>query len=241
MIKKIKNISIAKLKKRSTLGWITALCFLSGMVNTLSIFLYANSISHLTGRALGIFMELSQHHTIGLLKSIELVLFFLIGNAIVGYILAAEKNEYRKNIICGRIIIFIGLALLATYEIFYRQSFFIFFLPLLIGMQNGMLIKYEGIAAKTTHITGTMTDIGVYIGRYLRGDRSEIWKLEFCLMTVFGFLFGGFFAIKLYGLMLEKIFILISFLYIIIGTLFLYSNRDKLKKERELEESEKKD
>lgn len=223
---------VKKLKK-TTLGWITSLCFLSGMINTVSIILYASSITHVTGRATQVFVELSLHHTIGILKSIEIMIFFLVGNAVSGYILAEEQNENRRNLRCGKIIIFIGISIILAYIFLFRGALFIFSLPFLVGVQNGMLIKYEGIATKTTHITGTFTDIGVYIGKYLKGDKSEVWKLEFCFATLIGFFLGGFFSIKLYVIVKENIFILIGVFYIILGIFFLNSTKEKIKIEKE--------
>lgn len=219
--------------KKNTLGFITALCFLGGMVNTVAIILYADTVSHFTGRALNLFMEISQYHTTGLLKSVEIMFLFLLGNATSGYILADEKRENNRNLRCGIIIISIGFVFIILYRFFFGRDFFLFILPLLVGIQNGMLIKYKGVAAKTTHITGMFTDIGVYIGRYLRGDKNEIWKMEFSLFTMLGFLFGGFFAIRLYVVLAGNIFYLIGIFYILLGILFLDSNRRKIKEEKE--------
>ncbi|MGL4534287.1 MAG: YoaK family protein [Fusobacteriaceae bacterium] len=218
--------------QRNTLGFIVALCFLGGMVNTTAIVLYADTVSHFTGRALKIFMELSKYHTAGLLKSMEIMVLFLLGNATSGYILANEKREHNRNLMCGTIIVILGISLVVLYYFFFNRSFFLFILPMLVGIQNGMLIKYKGIAAKTTHITGIFTDIGVYIGRYLRGDKKEIWKIEFSLFTMLGFLFGGFFAIKIYSILEGDIFYLIGFLYILLGIVFLDSNRKRIKEEK---------
>lgn len=223
---------ITKLKK-TTLGWITSLCFLSGMINTISILLYANSITHITGRATQILVELSLEKTMGLLKSIEIMFLFLVGNAISGYILADSSDEDRRNLRCGKIIIFIGTALTISYISFFKNGGFIFSLPILIGMQNGMLIKYEGMATKTTHITGTFTDIGVYIGKYIKGDKSEIWKLKFSISTLSGFFIGGFFSIKIYWLMGKNVFIFIGLSYVILGLLFLKSTLKKIKSGKE--------
>ncbi|MGL5100896.1 MAG: YoaK family protein [Fusobacteriaceae bacterium] len=219
--------------KKNTLGFITALCFLGGIVNTIAIILYANTVSHFTGRAVHIFMDLSEHHTSGLFKSIQIMFLFLLGNATSGYILADEKREDNRNLRCTIIITFIGLSFIMLHQFFLGKSLFLYSLPLLVGIQNGMLIKYKGIAAKTTHITGMFTDIGVYIGRYLRGDKNEIWKMEFSLFTMLGFLFGGFFAIKLYATLKGDIFFVIGVLYILLAILFFSSINKKIKSEKE--------
>jgi uncharacterized membrane protein YoaK (UPF0700 family) len=39
------------------------------------------------------------------------------------------------------------------------------------GLQNAMVSTYSGAIIRTTHITGTVTDLGAMIGQYLRGHR----------------------------------------------------------------------
>eukprot|EP00854_Cymbomonas_tetramitiformis_P016211 gene16211-19238_t len=67
------------------------------------------------------------------------------------------------------------------------------------GLQNGMATQYSGHIVRSTHVTGTVTDIGLLFGRllgwYLRGvqaERSvEFWKMKFLMLLVFGFFCGA--------------------------------------------------
>jgi hypothetical protein len=45
------------------------------------------------------------------------------------------------------------------------------------GVQNGMSSLYSANLLRTTHLTGTTTDIGLLIGASLRGNRVNEWKL----------------------------------------------------------------
>lgn len=44
---------------------------------------------------------------------------------------------------------------------------------------------------RTTHITGTVTDLEAMIGQYLRGHTIDTRKLGLYLLLVIGFLVGG--------------------------------------------------
>eukprot|EP01034_Spumella_vulgaris_P023022 gene23022-29210_t len=59
------------------------------------------------------------------------------------------------------------------------------------GLQNAMTSKYSGNIIRTTHVTGTATDVGLVLGRMIRGDTKEFWKLQVLLPIYTSFLFGG--------------------------------------------------
>ena len=44
---------------------------------------------------------------------------------------------------------------------------------------------------RTTHMTGTVTDLGVVIGHYLRGNREITWKIKYYAMNISSFIMGG--------------------------------------------------
>ena len=59
-----------------------------------------------------------------------------------------------------------------------------------LGMQNGMTSNFRGMAVRTTHFTGTVTDLGLIIGRS-RQHGIEKWKTAILVVTFVLFLAGG--------------------------------------------------
>jgi uncharacterized membrane protein YoaK (UPF0700 family) len=59
------------------------------------------------------------------------------------------------------------------------------------GLQNAMTTYFSGAIVRTTHVTGTLTDIGVELGAIVVGREGQMWKL--CLLIIFylGFFIGG--------------------------------------------------
>jgi len=45
------------------------------------------------------------------------------------------------------------------------------------GIMNGISSMYTANLIRTTHLTGTTTDIGLFVGQFLRGNRINLWKL----------------------------------------------------------------
>ncbi|PJE21419.1 MAG: hypothetical protein CK431_21930 [Mycobacterium sp.] len=59
-----------------------------------------------------------------------------------------------------------------------------------LGMQNGLTSSFRGMAIRTTHFTGTVTDLGLMIGR-ARRQGIEKWKAAVLSLTLVLFLAGG--------------------------------------------------
>ena len=59
-----------------------------------------------------------------------------------------------------------------------------------LGMQNGLTSNFRGMAVRTTHFTGTVTDLGLMLGRSRRHG-LEKWKAAILTATFVLFLVGG--------------------------------------------------
>jgi len=88
------------------------------------------------------------------------------------------------------------------------------------GIQNGMVTSYSGAIIRTTHVTGTWTDAGLYLGRVLARllrsggklsvvDRAylkaDFGRSSLMFMLALGFCSGCYIGARLHGLpMLQK-------------------------------------
>jgi len=59
------------------------------------------------------------------------------------------------------------------------------------GIMNGVSSMYTANLIRTTHLTGTTTDIGLFIGQWLRGNRTNNWKLYILAGLATSFWLGG--------------------------------------------------
>ncbi len=58
------------------------------------------------------------------------------------------------------------------------------------GLQNGMFSNYRGMVLRTSHMTGTLTDLGILLGR--RDHRNgQAWKGVLLATTLATFVGGG--------------------------------------------------
>jgi uncharacterized membrane protein YoaK (UPF0700 family) len=66
-----------------------------------------------------------------------------------------------------------------------------FFAAMANGMQNGMSSMYTANLIRTSHLTGTSTDIGLILGQMLRGNWKNYWRLKVLVGLASSFSFGG--------------------------------------------------
>jgi uncharacterized membrane protein YoaK (UPF0700 family) len=59
-----------------------------------------------------------------------------------------------------------------------------------LGLQNAMTSSFRGMSIRTTHFTGTVTDLGLMLGRS-RQDGIQKWKAAILVTTLLLFLGGG--------------------------------------------------
>jgi hypothetical protein len=80
--------------------------------------------------------------------------------------------KYGQTFLIGFLFSMLG-AIAAVHN--YKREFY--FTAIGNGVMNGISSMYTANLIRTTHLTGTTTDIGLFIGQFLRGNRSNLWKL----------------------------------------------------------------
>lgn len=59
------------------------------------------------------------------------------------------------------------------------------------GLQNGMFSNYRGMVLRTSHMTGTLTDLGVLLGRHVGARDGQVWRGMLLAATLVTFVVGG--------------------------------------------------
>lgn len=172
----------------------------AGFINVLALLSsFAQPVSHLTGITsnLGIALVENPAQVLPLLLTI---LFFVAGSAISGLIIDSTQLRFGRRY--GFILMFEGVVLATAVPFLTRdQRAGIYLLSLACGLQNGMVTTYSGAIVRTTHITGLLTDLGIYLGKWLLGRERDAWRWQMYVVLFVGFLLGGVFGTFLFAQM----------------------------------------
>eukprot|EP00585_Thalassiosira_rotula_P010679 CAMPEP_0196159808 /NCGR_PEP_ID=MMETSP0910-20130528/46508_1 /TAXON_ID=49265 /ORGANISM="Thalassiosira rotula, Strain GSO102" /LENGTH=842 /DNA_ID=CAMNT_0041424733 /DNA_START=55 /DNA_END=2583 /DNA_ORIENTATION=- len=66
-----------------------------------------------------------------------------------------------------------------------------YFAAMACGVQNGMTSTYSANLIRTTHLTGTSTDIGLIMGQMIRGNWKNYWKFKILVGLAASFWLGS--------------------------------------------------
>lgn len=85
------------------------------------------------------------------------------------------------------------------------------------GIMNGISSMYTANLIRVTHLTGTTTDIGLFVGQHLRGNRANNWKLFILSGLVTSFWLGSLIGYKIASSQQEFSLILHSAFFFVMG------------------------
>ena len=214
--------------KKLLLVWMCILTGLAGAVNAISIFGYdGTTVSHLTGLVSKVAINITKGSLDGVWEVLRIILLFFAG-AVVSGIVTGERAFYLHKRY-GFIIISVGLLLIVPYFIPGKYDLLVF--AFAMGLQNGMVVSFRGVVVRMTHMSGNVTDLGVYVGYKIRGNKNE--KLITGLIpfvAIISFIVGGILGVLLYSQLHNATFFIASSIYVIVGLVYFilrYTCTDK--------------
>mmetsp|Transcript_17298 Transcript_17298/g.37202 ORF Transcript_17298/g.37202 Transcript_17298/m.37202 type:complete len:458 (-) Transcript_17298:101-1474(-) len=148
-------------------GWSLAVC--AGIVNVVAFRSWGAFVSHMTGdtTTIGTRIEgVTDNHVAAyqLQKSVSILLSFLFGAFLCGILI--DKNQVHFGgkscygfALVGNSILLFSSMLISSHSVAASLA------AIACGLQNAMCTSHFGAIVRTTHVTGTVTDIGSTTGR----------------------------------------------------------------------------
>lgn len=170
-------------------GYVNGSC-LSGL---LTIHGVTHSVAGFTGAYTKSALALAEGDAEYFGFEVSMILSFIFGACISG-MMTPDATPYRIEPTYGPTFM-IGAVLLAIASVlaaFDDEQYFFYFAAAASGVQNGMSSIYSANLIRSTHLTGTSTDIGLFIGQLIRGNRKNLWKLLVLISLAAAFWLGGF-------------------------------------------------
>lgn len=188
------------------LAW--AMAFVAGAVNAGGFLAVSHYTSHVTGVVSSMADELADGDLATALAALAMMLSFLAGAFVCTTLISfgqrrRMRSRYALTLVFEAILMmvfgFMGNRL--QQEIRFTLPSTVMLLCFIMGMHNTVTSIISGAAVRTTHLTGTVTDIGIelsrltYVNVHHRHGRERIvanrQKLTLLLLILASFIVGG--------------------------------------------------
>lgn len=177
--------------KRFVVVAAAVLAAVAGFVNSVFLTSLTLPISHVTGSLSEASKDVTGGDLSGLMSLATVLVAFFVGAIAAGALLGRHTQTIGRRY---------GVALLAEAGLLgfaplvateqKNLAFAVVLAAGACGLQNGMFSNYRGMVLRTSHMTGTLTDLGVLLGG--RGYRNgQAWKGVLLATTLVTFVGGG--------------------------------------------------
>lgn len=188
---------IAKLPRWAWFGGI-ALAFIAGMINAVGFLGFRHqAVTHMTGTTSLVGIAAVAGDVAGLLHFGAMLLAFVAGCAISGYIIGDSTlklgRRYGVALTLESAMLFLAVPLLLRH-----RDAGLWLAAAASGLQNAMAATYSGAVVRTSHVSGIVTDLGTFLGQWLRGEGADSRRVRLYLALFAAFLAGGFAAALAY-------------------------------------------
>jgi uncharacterized membrane protein YoaK (UPF0700 family) len=167
------------------------LAMVAGMVNVVALLSFEHqSVSHLTGNTSIAAAALARGDIGGALHFGVIIAAFFGGAVLSGFLIQDSTLKLGRRY--GVALALVGLLLAAAVPLFESgQALGLYAAALACGIQNAMVSTYRGAVVRTTHVSGMFTDLGIFLGHWLRGMPVEGKRITLSLYVIAGFASGG--------------------------------------------------
>lgn len=170
---------------------VILLSFNGGYINAAMLISFLhNPVGYVTGNITYAGTYFAKHDYIMFIDMLMLVIAFLIGSIISGLIIKNgfynKDYRYRVNLLLQLILITISFYLLS-----YGSGYCEYFLAMAMGLQNAMTTHYGSALIRTTHMTGTATDLGILLAHWIKRKNVAVWKIRLYILLILSFLLGS--------------------------------------------------
>lgn len=170
------------------------LAFIAGLVNAVGYLGFRHeSISNMTGNASLLGIALGTTNAGEIAHWALAIAAFVLGTMLSGVIVQQSTlqlgRRYGVALTLESLLLFLAIPFLDA-----SSSVGLYLASIAMGLQNGMVSAYSGALIRTTHVTGIFTDLGIYLGHFLRGLPVDRLRLRVCLVVVATFVLGSMFG-----------------------------------------------
>lgn len=167
------------------------LAFIAGLVNAVGYLGFRHeSVSNMTGNTSLLGVALGKADGSDAAHWAFAIAAFVLGTMLSAMIVQQSTlklgRRYGVALMLESLLLFAAVPFLDA-----SSSIGLYLASIAMGLQNGMVSAYSGALIRTTHVTGILTDLGIYLGHMLRGLPVDRLRLRVCLLVATTFVLGS--------------------------------------------------
>jgi uncharacterized membrane protein YoaK (UPF0700 family) len=209
------------------LGTLTA--FTAGTINIASLLIFLSFTSNVTGHYAVLAAEISKGNWSQVVIVGLWIFLFFFGSFVSNFIVINFNNKSKYfahamplvlEIIC---LLFVGM----YGQLYYRKTleeteYLVALMLFATGLQNGLTASISNFSVKTTHLTGTTTDLGILFSMFtqkkFRKNDELIGRAKLLSSIMIAYVLGAVFSGLTYYYLEFRVFYVISLcLLVVIG------------------------
>jgi uncharacterized membrane protein YoaK (UPF0700 family) len=209
------------------LGTLTA--FTAGTINIASLLIFLSFTSNVTGHYAILAAEISKANWSQVAVVGGWIFLFFFGGFVSNFMVINfnKKSKYFAHamplvleIAC---LLFVGI----YGQFYYRKTleeteYLVALMLFATGLQNGLTASISNFSVKTTHLTGTTTDLGILFSMFtqkkFRKNGELVARAKLLMSIMFAYVLGAVFSGLTYYYLEFRVFYVISFcLLVVIG------------------------
>ncbi len=202
------------------------LAFIAGMINAVGYLGFRHqAITHMTGTTSLFGIAIGQGDADELLHFGAVLLAFVAGCALSGLLIGDSAlrlgRRYGIALTLESILLFLAVPLLQAHA-----DSGLWLATAACGLQNAMASTYSGAVVRTSHMSGITTDLGIFLGQWLRGIAIDTRRLQLYGVLYLGFLCGGIFSAWAFSRWQERTLLIPAVLTGVVGIAYgVYRHR----------------
>lgn len=168
-----------------------ALSLMAGMINVVGFLgIERQAITHLTGTTSMLAAAIAKGEGGLTIHLLGIIGAFVGGCGLSGFLVKDSTlrlgRDYGIALLLEALLLGLSVPLLK-----HNQASGIYVACCACGLQNAMVSTYSGSVVRTTHLSGMFTDLGIFLGHWLRRLPVDGRRLRLCAVVISGFLVGG--------------------------------------------------
>src|SRR3954468_22842099 len=180
---------ISKIPRWAWLG-SAALAFVAGIINAVGFLGFQHQgVTHLTGSTTLLGIAVAGGHVHESSHLIAVAVSFVLGCILSGAMILDSTLQLGRRY--GLALMVESLLLVCAVPLLQRTSHLgVYLASCACGLQNGMVSTYSGAVLRTTHVSGVITDLGIFLGHFLRGVPLDMRRVRLALLLLLSFFAG---------------------------------------------------